>query len=502
MIREPHPGEIWAIATHGFSRFHNGRFESFPLGEDMGQIQDALFDPAGRMWLATTRAGLLRCDDPHAPHPEFQPYTVKEGLLVNSVRSLALDRQGFLYAGTVRGVDRIDPAAPVARQYIRHFTVADGLPNSEHSVAFTDSGGRIWFGTLGGLAELDPAQVPKLGPPSVFLTQVRVRGEEIPLGWEGTTKLALDLAPDRNQLEVTFSGTDSRPMASLRYQYRLVGVDPEWSAPTERSTVNYSALPSGALRFEVRSFNADGLVSASLAGIDLEVAAPFWRRWWFLASIAVMVGAAFYAIDRYRLRQIMAIERLRLRIATELHDDIGANLSQIAILTEVAQRDGAKATLAEVPVIARETVELMSDIVWAVNPQHDGFDALLHRMRRFASDTLGAADIQLEFSAPDSASGFHMPLEIRRPVYLVFKEAINNIAKHSGATEAAVGFTIQGSALVMDISDNGRGFDPAQPSDGDGLSNMVRRMRESGGDVEWETARGQGTKVTAKIPLG
>jgi signal transduction histidine kinase len=144
----------------------------------------------------------------------------------------------------------------------------------------------------------------------------------------------------------------------------------------------------------------------------------------------------------------------------------------------------------------------MSDIVWAVNPQHDGFDALLHRMRRFASDTLGAADIPLEFSAPDAASGFHMPREIRRPVYLVFKEAINNIAKHSGATAAAVRFSIQGSLLVMVISDNGRGFDPAQPSDGDGLSNMVRRMRESGGDVEWETARGQGTKVTARIPLG
>jgi hypothetical protein len=150
VIREPHPGEIWAITTQGFSRFRNGRFEAFPLGENAGSVQDALFDPVGRMWLATARAGLLRCDHPQAPHPVFQPYTVKEGLLANSVRSLAIDRQGFLYAGTVRGVDRIDPTAPVAKQYIRHFTVADGLPNSENSVAFTDSGGRIWFGTLGG----------------------------------------------------------------------------------------------------------------------------------------------------------------------------------------------------------------------------------------------------------------------------------------------------------------------------------------------------------------
>lgn len=500
LILEPHPGDIWIIARQGFHHYREGRFESFPIDTaTMGTLQDGLFDPAGRLWLATTRAGVLRCDQPTALHPELQRYTVNEGLSVNNTRSLTVDREGYLYAGTVRGVDRIDPKAPIGKQYIRHFTAADGLPNSEHSAAFADSEGRLWFGTMAGIAELNPAQAPKMGPPSVFLTRVRLRGEDVPLEWEGATTLALHLAPDRNQIEVTFSGTDTRPMASLRYQYRLIGVDDEWSQPTEHTTVNYSSLPAGKLRFEVRSFNAEGLASASVAGIALDVAAPVWRRWWFLTSLAALIAAAAWSIDRYRLRQATAIERLRLRIATELHDDIGANLSQIAILTEVARRDGAKSMLAEVPVIARETVELMSDIVWAVNPGHDGFDALLHRMRRFAGDTLGAADIDLDFSAPQT--GIVLPLDLRRPIYLVFKEAIHNIAKHSGATVATVEIAFDGSLLRMEIGDNGRGFDRSQLADGDGLTNIARRVRDARGTATWDAVPGAGTKISVRIPM-
>ena len=502
LIREPRPGEVWVITNLGFSRFRNGRFESVAFDADeVGVVFDAVFDRAGRLWIATARAGLLRYDHPEAPQPRYQAYTVKDGLSINGLRALTFDRDGFLYASTTRGVDRIDPNVPIGKQYVRHFTAADGLPNSEHSVSYTDSSGRLWFGTLGGLAEFDPSRALKLGPPSIFLTRVRVRGEEVPLEWEGSTALKLDLAPDRNQLEVTFSGTDTRPMASLRYQYRLTGVDRDWSPPTELTTVNYTTLPAGSLRFEVRSFNADGSLSTSVAGIDLNVAAPFWRRWWFILSLATLVAFGIWSFQRNRLRQLMAIERLRLRIATELHDDIGANLSQIAILTEVARRDDSQAMLAEVPVIARETVELMSDIVWAVNPEHDGFDALLQRMRRFASDTLGAADIQLDFPAPDFGPGFVMPLEVRRPIYLVFKEAIHNIAKHSGANAAGVRFSLEGSSMRMEISDNGRGFDSSKESSGDGLSNIARRMREAHGSAVWDTAPNAGTRMTARIPL-
>jgi signal transduction histidine kinase len=316
------------------------------------------------------------------------------------------------------------------------------------------------------------------------LTKVRVRGEEILLEWEGAAALAVDLAPERNQMEVTFSGADTRPMASLRYQYRLIGGDAEWSPPTEYATVNYTNLPFGKLRFEVRSYNAEGVMSASAAGIDLRVAAPIWRRWWFLASAAALLAGAVFLLKRNRLLQAMAIERLRLRIGTELHDDIGANLSQIAILTEVARRDRAMSILAEVPVIARETVALMSDIVWAVNPRHDSFDALLLRMRRFAGDTLGAADIDLDFAEPES--GVIIPLELRRLIYLVFKEAIHNVAKHSGATSAIVNIVLKGSELRMEIADDGRGFDPSLPADGDGLSNIDRRVREARGTASWE----------------
>ena len=293
-------------------------------------------------------------------------------------------------------------------------------------------------------------------------------------------------------MEVTFSGTDTRPMASLRYQYRLIGGDAEWSQLTEHTTVNYTNLASGRLRFEVRSYNADGVMSRVRCGCrSARGRARFeQRRWWFLALVAALLAGAVYTLERYRLHQAMAIERLRLRIATELHDDIGANLSQIAILSEVARRDDSMSMLAEVPAIARETVVLMSDIVWAVNPRHDGFDELLLRMRRFASDTLGAADIDLDFAEPES--GFIIPLELRRLVYLVFKEAIHNIAKHSGATSAIVNIAFKGSELRMEIADNGNGFD--QVASRSGRRRWPQQYRPAGARGARHRAMGNGAR--------
>ena len=146
----------------------------------------------------------------------------------------------------------------------------------------------------------------------------------------------LSLAPNRNQLQIEFAGSDSHSLAAMRYEYRLN--ESEWSAPTAQRSVNYPALPSGHLAFEVRATNSDGQTSPETATIDLTVAAPVWQRGWFLMLLTLAIGAAGTAAYRYRVGQLLQLERLRTRIAIDLHDDIGANLSQISILSEVVRR--------------------------------------------------------------------------------------------------------------------------------------------------------------------
>jgi ligand-binding sensor domain-containing protein len=502
-IRQAPNGTIWVGTSSSAFRFRSGRFERFRLTQGRREpiLRDLMADHAGRIWIATDYEGLLRCDNADDPQPVFRQYTVREGLSTSSVQTAQEDAAGFIYAGTAVGVDRIDPQAPIESRRIRHFTAADGLPDTQLTTSFRDSRGHLWFGTLHGLSEFDPARSPRHAPPNVYVMRVRVRGEDVPLPWEGARNGSLYLAPDRNQVEIDYAGIDLGSAGSLHYQYRLAGVDRDWSPPVDRTSVNYASLPSGPFRFEVRALDADGQVSPASAVLDLMVQAPVWRRWWFVLSVSLALAGAITKLYDYRVKSLLAIERLRTRIATDLHDDIGASLTQISILSELARRSYAPQVLSDIANIARAVGQDMSDIVWAVNPRHDRFDGLVHRMRRFANDTLGGAEIDVTFEAENLPADFAVPLDARRPLYLAFKEAVHNVARHSGATRASIRLALEGSWLKLTVEDNGRGFDPNTVQPGEGLGSMSRRLRELGGKASWDFPPAGGTRFTAVIPL-
>ncbi len=505
VVREGPSGTIWVGTFGEVLRFRNQRFELLPVlpPTPTAYVRDLYIDHAGRVWIATSRYGLYRSDNPESPHPVFRNYTTREGLSSDSVRSITEDDAGLIYVGTVRGIDRIDPQAPLDSHRVHHFTPADGVPDNEQNVAFRDRHGHLWFGSLDGLAEFVPSKTPPLAPPEVYITRLRVRGEDIPLPWQGARNLHADLTSERNQFEIQYAGVDLRSVASLRYQYRLLGIDPDWSQPADGVSVNYTSLPPGDFRFEVRALTAEGQVGASLATFDVFVQAALWQRWWFITLEGALVLAIVAALFQYRVRHLVAMERLRTRLASDLHDDIGASLTQISILSELARRGGAHDALEEVAGISRELVGDMSDIVWAVNPRHDRFEALAHRMRRFAGDTLG--DIELEFDAASLPADFSVPLEYRRTLYLVFKEAAHNVARHSGATRTAIRMELGNASLKLMVEDNGRGFDLQADRQGEGIHSIERRMRDIGGSAWWEPAEPSGprpgTRFTAVFPL-
>jgi signal transduction histidine kinase/ligand-binding sensor domain-containing protein len=503
VIREAQPGTFWIGAIQSLVRFRNGRFEVFALSSERSRpgIRDLLLDRAGRLWVASHRLGVFRCDNPNDVTPVFRSYTMREGLSSDALSSLVEDDAGFIYAGGARGVDRIDPRAPIGDARIRHFTVAEGLPDSEQNTAFRDHHGHLWFGTLRGLAEFDPAKVVRQSPPEVYLMRLRVRGEDVPLPWEGARTLSFDLAADRNQIEVEYAGVGIHAPESLRYQYRLGSVNRDWSNPVQQLSVNFASLPSGIFHFEVRAVDSEGQSSSKPAGFDVFIQAPLWRRWWFVTAITALLATGVFTLYNYRVRQLLAMERLRTRIATDLHDDIGASLTQISILSELARRRSTPQVLSDIANIARGIVAEMSDIVWAVNPRHDRFEDLVHRMRRFASDVLGGADIELEFETEKLPADIAVPLDARRPLYLIFKEAVNNVARHSGAAEANIRLELDHHVLIMTVEDNGCGFDPTPRYSGEGLTSIARRMRNLGGSAAWDSRQGGGTRFTASLPL-
>jgi signal transduction histidine kinase len=197
-----------------------------------------------------------------------------------------------------------------------------------------------------------------------------------------------------------------------------------------------------------------------------------------------------------------------MRIAADLHDDIGSSLSQIAVISEVLhkqihpQEHGIDRNLSLLARVSREAVDSMSDIVWAINPQRDHMHDLVRRMRRFASETFPALDIDFSFQGPGAEQDIKLDADVRRQVFLIFKESVNNIVRHSGCTRAAIEMSVEGPWLVLNIADNGQGIDGARFSDGNGLVSMRRRAESLGGKLDVISGNGSGTTIALKVLHG
>ena len=512
-FQEDRKGNLWiGFYWGGLSRHRNGKFESFTKADGVpaGLIRALYLDHLGRMWIASSEGGLGRVDDPTQERPTFVRYTVKEGLSSDQITCITEDQWGRIYIGTGIGIDRLDPETG----RVKRFTMADGLPNAFVNVAYRDRSNALWFGTLQGLSKLVPQIDGPSEAPPILIQQLRVAGSDLPVSELGVTQLGnLEFDANKNQLEIKFVSLGFRPGDIPRYQFMLEGADRDWSAPTNQRYVNFANLKPGSYRFRVRAVNADGVVSSEPASIAFRIVPPVWQRWWFVTLVILALAGITHLIYRYHTRRLIELERVRTRIATDLHDDIGASLSKIAILSDVAgqelstMRDSpVAAPLAQIADTSRDCVDAMSDIVWAVNPQRDHLSDLTHRMRRFAEDLLDAKDI--EFTIRSSLDDKDVPLgaDLRREVYLIFKECINNVVKHSDCTEAAVTFSVNGPWLVVSISDNGKGFEPASNGNsagmgGHGLASMQRRAHALGGSLQIDSGIGRGTNVTLKVPL-
>ena len=512
-------GDVWIGFSRAVARYKDGRFTFFTAkdGVPAGAIEDFYLDHAGRLWLASVQSGLGRIDDPGAERPTFRIYTTAEGLSSNSTSVVTEDRHGNIYVGGGRGLDRLDPATG----RVKHFTTADGLAPGVFHAAFRDHAGLLWFGMSSGLARLAPAPDAPSAAPPVSIDGLRIRGLPQLVSALGEQDLSLPaLTPLQNQLQIDFVGLSFGPGDVLRYQYRLTGTDTDWSVPSEQRSVTYASLSPGRYVFTVRAVNSDGIVSAHPATMSFTILRPLWQRAWFLALLGVATGLTAYGLYRYRLARLLEMAEMRTRIATDLHDDIGANLTRIALLSQFARVTGGdvrysttrmgdvlvepeteSSPLASIGRIARESVSSMNDIVWAINPARETLLDMTRRMRQHADEVFTQQNIELRFSAPDGREQLKLGVAVRRDVLLVFKEAVNNAARHSRCSRVEIDFRVNSANLELIVADNGSGFDVSLENEGQGLRSMARRARRLHGVLETESAPGLGTTVRLSIPL-
>jgi ligand-binding sensor domain-containing protein/signal transduction histidine kinase len=509
-LLEDASGNLWVgFYAHGVGRFREGAFELFDAAEidgaPRGYVSTLHLDAHDRLWIGTSCCGAIRVDDPASATPTFRAYGTGQGLTTNSISCVSEDRWGRLYFGSDRGVDRLDPDSGG----VRHFSRLDGLASNHVWTSHADHDGVQWFGTTQGLSRLDPRQDPQNAPPPVRIRSVSVAGRPWDISPLGESEVGgLRLPASNRQLEVEFAGLSFLTGEKLRYQYRLEGDQPDWSAPSTSRSVHFVSLSPGHHRLLLRAVDADNTVSQTPARVMFYAVPPVWMRWWFVVGVSLFAGAAAYQLHRFRMRRVLELERVRTRIATDLHDDIGASLSQVAILSEVASHKMDESTskdvkplLGQVAATAREVVDSMGDIVWAINPERDRASDLIRRMRSFASNTLASRGVTLRFRTPEDGLDRPLDLDLRRQVYLIFKEAVNNVARHSGCTATEIVMELANGVVRLEVSDNGKGFDINGRNGGQGLASMRRRTLELGGQLEIDSRPGAGTRLRLELPL-
>jgi ligand-binding sensor domain-containing protein/two-component sensor histidine kinase len=505
-FRQNSRGDVFiGCRTEKIIVFSNNRFISYSADDVISDrtIHDIFVDSKDRLWVGMGTDGLRRIDEPLTENPAIRKYTTADGISEIHIQYLAEDNFGKIYFVTARGMDRLDPETGE----IKYFTSADGLAAAGTGKAIRDRNGALWLATARGVSRFIPEQERSFPAPPVFISRLRFAGKDFPLAPLGETEISgLTLEPDARQLQIDFYGLNLASGEALRYQYTLNGRD--WSEPSAPRSLPFY-LSAGDYDFQVRAVNPDDTFGPWTAKISFTILRPVWQRWWFLALTAGLIALIIYAFYRNRLRRLVELEKVRTRIATDLHDDIGSSLSQIAILSEVVRQKvgqtSANEPLNMIADTSRAMVDSMSDIVWAINPQKDHLSDLVQRMRRFAEDMLDAQEnVAYRFHFDDKTPDVTLGADVRREVYLIFKECVNNLAKHAVATEAQISVRTESDCLKIEIKDNGRGFDVTAQTDGyggNGLPNMKKRAANLGGKFEIESAENAGTSVSLEIPF-
>jgi signal transduction histidine kinase/streptogramin lyase len=490
-------GEGGVLRSRGDHFDFFGRQDGVPSGEITGLYQDH----SNHVWLASTEGGLGKVDDPAADHPHIRTYTRTNGLSSDEIWCITEDQAGRIYVGTGRGVDAVDPAT----NHVVNYTPDDGLVPGRVSACFCDRAGELWFVTDRGVSRFNLARELPHDLPRTLITEFRIRGATSRVSQLGALQVGpVQLSPTQNQVTIDFFGMDSRLRGDLRYQYRLLGADTSWSKSMQERSITFATLASRRYRFEVRAVDAHGGLSIP-AVAEFSISPPVWQRWWFelLASLALL--GLLYWLHHYRTLRLLELERVRTRIATDLHDDIGSSLSQIAVLSEVARQRGgcgkAAEALERIGGLSRELLDSIGDVVWAIQPDKDHLSDLRQRMRRFAADVFSTGNVEMHWSATGPERDFELDSGTRREVYLIFKETIRNIVRHSRATEARIALAVLDGYLSLEVSDNGRGIERFDRDDGNGLRNMKLRAERLGGDLEVRPAAGKGTTVRLRAPL-
>jgi signal transduction histidine kinase/streptogramin lyase len=529
-------GTLWVGTENGgLLRLEGRRFVSADLSSALAgaPVRALCEDARGRLWIGTQGRGLACRTD-----GQIEIWDVKSGFPDNEVNAIVADDSGELWICTRKGIHVMPlfpgrpaagtlPALQLVYEYDRSSAAVfkRGWPQ-----AVKGRDGRLWFATPAALCVLEPRDFhAAFTPLRVEVEGIMVNGEPLPFrsgakgAGTGNPKQPLRFPSNLRTREVEFTVPCLISPEQVQFAHRLDHFDSDWVEGGERR-VRYSGLPYGQYQFRVRAKNLDGTWGEENASLVFDFPPPLWRSPSVLSVSAVFavfaIGGVVRLISHRRLRlklaqlgQQQAMERERMRIARDMHDEIGSKLARVSYISELALHDEvpSRQSIRSIATTIRDLLQTLDEIVWAVNPQNDTLENLAAYLGHFATEYLQNTSVECEVNIPPGLPVRPLTAETRHNLFLAFEEAVGNALRHSSATKVSVDMECRNGSFQICIRDNGRGFDSrtkaaapgpaARGKTGNGLVNMRQRLECVGGEARIESRAGEGTQVTFKIPV-
>ena len=464
------------------------------------QIRCCAHDDRGNILFGTRTSGVY-IFSPAAKKPVAHIST-QNGLNANWIRDIVFDNRNIMYLATNNGINMVTGA--YGKPNVTYVKINDDNINRETNRLIKD-GNQFYIGTNEGILKWMPANAHRdTVPPPVYLTKIDIQGRKgFSIQPYTIDAGGIELPYDQHFVSFEFAGISLKAPEKTTYHYMLTGQDNGWSPLTGHNDVAFD-LKAGTYTFKVAARNEDGVWSRRPAVFHFTIKPPFWLSWWFVLLMTSLMAFLAYSAYRYKLSKALALELLRNKISTDLHDDIGSTLSSISILSEVAARETEKKSkriLNEINERSYLLMEKMDDIVWSISTQNDSVGNLFSRIQQFASTILEAKDIEYEFRVPDKIKEMKLDMQRRQHIYLVLKEAINNLIKYSGCSSVCILAEYTGGLLKIEVVDDGQGFDTHQAPRGNGLLNMQKRTDAMRGKLCIASSPGKGTRLSLAVQI-
>ncbi|HEX3168666.1 MAG TPA: ATP-binding protein, partial [Chitinophagaceae bacterium] len=501
-IREDAEGFIWFSSASGIGRidplknelilFTNAKRKNKKLPEN--ESGSLYIDRSQHIWVSGV--GYLAKLDKQGEVLDL--YNDKAGYNASAAYGIVEDPYGFIWVATDNRLHRLDPS----KGHFDYFDKNDGLFNNKIADGFYMSDeGELFLGFNGAINSINTANIAfNKKPPIVLVSRLNVKGQL--RTFDENNKVVIK--PGERDIVIEFSAMNYSQALKNKFAFLLEGYDSAWRYTADR-VISLMNMDGGTHRLHVKASNNDGVWSKETI-YTIKVIPPFQQTIWFKLLFVLLAAIIFFIIYAYRVQQRKRLEKIRNRIATDLHDDMGSTLSSIRIFSDVAKKqiEEKPETVQLLDRISNNATSLsenMQDIIWTIRSDNDTLEDLVSRMREFGLRVCDAKNIRFNIIVSQSFKASRLTLEQRRNLYLIFKESLNNAVKYAEASQIDLHLNLKSRFLKMEISDNGKGFDIDKIKKGNGLNNLEKRAKEIGGQIDIKSEPGKGTCINLMIVL-